>query len=413
MKIECFERIERFLLRLIAKPGADRGHGPGIRFLLWVLRQLSHLYGAIVKLRHWLFDNGIFRHHALGCQVISVGNLTVGGTGKTPVVEIIARELIREGRRVAILSRGYKKKEPGFFQKVAGILTLRDLRHPPRVVSDGTNLLLNSEMSGDEPYMLAANVPEACVLVDKNRVKSGLYAINKFGCDTLILDDGFQYLHLKHMVEIVLVDYTNPFGNGNVLPRGILREPVKHIKKADYIFITKSTGQGTARLVNHLRQFNEHAEIIECCHRARHLRGVFSDEEQPLEWLKDKWVVAVSGIAAPRGFELELEKHGAVLLEKFRFADHHRYSQQEIINMINDAVRLKAKAIITTEKDAVRFPELRRVDVPIYYLRVDIEMLRGVEDFKSCISRICFRDNALLDLSLKTSDSINNEQHTD
>lgn len=392
MKANRFERVERFLLHLIAKPGADQGHDFWVRMLLWFLRQLSHLYGGAVMLRHWLFDCGIFRYYTLGCQVISVGNLTVGGTGKTPVVEVIARELAKEGRKVAILSRGYKKVEPGFWEKISGIITMRELRRPPRVVSDGQNLLLNSAMSGDEPYMLAANVPEACVLVDKNRVKSGLYAIHKLGCDTLILDDGFQYLHLKHMVEIVLVDYTNPFGNGNVLPRGILREPVKHISKADYIFITKSTGSGSDKLRQYLRQYNQKAEIIECCHRARYLRGVFSDEELPLTWLKDKWVVAVSGIAVPRGFENELKKHGAELLERFRFADHHRYSQQEIINMINDAVKLKAAALITTEKDAVRFPELRRVDVPVYYLRVDIELLSGAEDFNSCISRICFRE---------------------
>ena len=180
------------------------------------------------------------RRFPLGCQVISVGNLTVGGTGKTPVVEVFACELQKAGRKVAILSRGYRKKEPSFGAKLANRLLLRERRIPPRVVSDGQHVLLDSEMSGDEPYMLASNLPGVVVLVDKDRVKSGRVAIKQFGCDTLILDDGFQYQKLRHRVEVVLVDRTNPFGNGNVLPRGILREPFRHIDRANFIFLTKT-----------------------------------------------------------------------------------------------------------------------------------------------------------------------------
>jgi tetraacyldisaccharide 4'-kinase len=392
MRQNRLERAEKYLVRLIEREGADKGHRRSVMFLLLVLKQLSRIYRTIIQLRHFCYSKGIFRHHMLGCQVISVGNLTVGGTGKTPVVEIFARELQKAGRRVAILSRGYKKSQPPFFQRIANKLTLHERRSPPRVVSDGTRLLLDSAMSGDEPYMLASNLPDVAVLVGKDRVKSGRYAINKLGCDTLILDDGFQYLALKPRVQIVLVDKTNPFGNENVLPRGILREPVKNIKRANFIFITKSNGKDTEALRDRIRALNPSAEIIECRHCPRYLQNVFTNERRELDALQGMKVTALSGIAAPAGFEKSIETYGSEILERHRFADHHRYTQQELINIINTSDKLGADAIITTEKDAVRFPNIGRRDVPIYYLRVDIEILSGAQDFKDSIAHICFRD---------------------
>jgi tetraacyldisaccharide 4'-kinase len=386
------ERTEKFLVRLIEREGADKGHPWPIMLMLSALKQLSRLYRSIVQLRLFFYNKGIMRHHTLGCQVISVGNLTVGGTGKTPVVEIFARELQKAGRKVAILSRGYKKSKPPFWERVSNKLTFKESRTPPRVVSDGKRLLLDSAMSGDEPYMLASNLPNVAVLVDKDRIKSGRYAINKLACDTLILDDGFQYLKLKPRVQIVLVDKTNPFGNENVLPRGILREPVKNIKRGNFIFITKSDGKGTKALRDRIRSLNPHAEIIECRHCPRYLQNVFTNERHELSTLKGMKVTTLSGIAAPEGFEKSLESFGSELLKCHRFADHHRYTQQELINIINTAVKLKADAIITTEKDAVRFPNIGRCDVPVYYLRVDIEILSGAQDFKASIDHICFQD---------------------
>ena len=213
------ERLEAYFLAVIA----NRMHGWGPNTLRWVLSGLSRLYSGIINLRLAMFEHRIIRSEELGCQVISIGNLTVGGTGKTPVVEVFARELQKNGRRVAILSRGYKKAELPFSEKFKNFVTFNTPKQqPPRIVSDGRRLLLDSAMGGDEPYMLASNLPDVCVLVDKDRVKSGRYAIQKLGCDTLILDDGFQYLRLKHRVDIVLVDRTNPFDNGRVLPRGLL-----------------------------------------------------------------------------------------------------------------------------------------------------------------------------------------------
>jgi len=380
------EKLEAYLLSVIE----DRRQGKGATLLRTLLLALSGLFTSIVQFRLWLYRRGIFRHHTLGCQVISIGNLTVGGTGKTPIVEVFARTLQKSGRKVAILSRGYKSEKPPLFDRLIAKIRYGEDIAPPRVVSDGQRLLLDSLTGGDEPYMLASNLPDVAVIVDKNRVKAGRYAIKTLGCDTLILDDGFQYLSLKHRLDIVLVDRTNPFGNRRVLPRGILREPVRNIRRAGFIFITKSYGDGAADLRKQLRELNPDAEISECRHCARYLQDVYTGERKPLEFLKDHDIAAVSGIAMPKGFEEELIRLGAHVHYHKKYADHHRYSQQEIIDLINRSIQRGAKAVLTTEKDAVRFPMVERRDLPIYFLRVEIEMLTGAEEFNAWISRICF-----------------------
>jgi tetraacyldisaccharide 4'-kinase len=238
--------------------------------------------------------------------------------------------------------------------------------------------------------MLASNLPQVAVVVDKNRVKAGQYAIKNLGCDTLILDDGFQYLSLKHRLDIVLVDRTNPFGNGQLLPRGILREPVKNIRRAGFIFITKSNGDGAEELKAQLRTLNPHAEISECRHCARYLQDVYTRERVELDYLDGRAVGAVSAIAVPKGFENELVRQGAGVVYHKKYTDHHRYTQQEILNVINKTLKRGGEAVLTTEKDAVRFPLIERRDLPIYFLRVEIEMLSGAEAFHDWISRICF-----------------------
>ena len=384
-RIKRIERIERYLVRLIQQPGADQGHPWPIRLLLTVLKGCSFVFTGVVSARLFLYEFGIFRRYPLGCQVISVGNITAGGTGKTPVVEILARELQKSGRKVAILSRGYRKRELPWYLRL-----FREKLEPPRVVSDGKRLLLDSEMGGDEPYMLASNLPGVVVLVDKNRVKSGRFAVKRFGCDTLILDDGFQYLKLRHRLEIMLVDKTNPFGNEHLLPRGVLREPIRNVRRADFIFITKSDGDSEA-LRARLRALNPAAEIIECRHRPRYLQNVYTAEHEPLDWLRGRTVASLSGIAVPQSFENSLRAMGAKVVYCERYADHHRYNAQEIIDALNKATDLHTDALLTTEKDAVRFPHLESTPVPVYYLRVDIELLSGTESFHDAVERICLR----------------------
>src|SRR5919197_1533982 len=271
----------------------------------------SKVFQALIKFRRFLYNVRILRDTTLGVQVIAIGNLTVGGTGKTPVVEKFARELRDQGRTVAILSRGYRSKPPPLTKRLIDKLFFRHDRTPPRVVSDGKSLLLDSETAGDEPYMLASNLKDVIVLVDKDRVKSGRYAIEKFGCDTLLLDDGFQYWKLRgRRMDVVLIDYQQPFGNEHLLPRGTLREPPSHLARANAIFITKSDGNA-AELRERIVEFNPHAGIIECVHHPLYFEDVFTGERYGLELIHGRKVASLSGIAQPESFEKSLKSQGA------------------------------------------------------------------------------------------------------
>ena len=379
------ERLENHLVKLIQEKGADQDQSAAVNFLLGVLKGVSLVFSAVVSIRYLLYRAGILRRYPLGIQIISIGNVTAGGTGKTPVTEIFARTLAAEGRKVAILSRGYRRKEAPLWQRL-----FTQVVEPPLVVSDGKHVLLDSETGGDEPYMLASNLPGVAVVVDRNRVKAGRYAIKRLGCDTLILDDGFQYQKLKHSIEVVLVDSTNPFGNGNMLPRGILREPAKHLKRADIIFLTKCRGDVSA-VREEIRKYNTKAEIVECNHTPKVLKDVWSREEYPLSWLQGKTTCTLSGIASPKGFENSLRHLGAKVVWCERYADHHRYASSEILYALNRTADMGADALVTTEKDAVRFPRFETTPVRCLYLRIAIEILSGAENFTSIINRICFR----------------------
>lgn len=367
------EQLEQFAIDVIL----ERRFGKRAGLLRVLLYGLSLLYHQIVRGRLWVYEQRIAPVHALGCLVVSVGNLTVGGTGKTPIVEKLARELTDGGRRVAILSRGYRSKPKPFLQRLKNRFLGRELADPPRIVCDGRSLLLDSSMSGDEPYMLAKNLKNVVVLVDKDRVKSGRYAIEKFGVDTLILDDGFQYLPLKERFDTVLVDRETPFGNRFLLPRGMLREPPQHLRRANLIFITKCDGTDLAPLKEELRRYNRHAPMIECSHHPRYLENVFTGEKKPLELLLDQRIGAISGIARPESFEAGLNKLGGTIVYSKQYADHHRFSEHEILHAIQRSRARNASALITTEKDAVRFVHLTQPGLPVYFLRVEIEILHG------------------------------------
>ena len=380
-----FERLETYLVKLIQEKDADRDQPGAVRVLLACLKALSLVFAAVVGARYLLYRIGILRRFPLGVQVISIGNVTAGGTGKTPVTEIFARTLAAEGRKVAILSRGYRRKEaPWWMRMFTQVVT------PPLVVSDGRRVLRDSAEGGDEPYMLASNLPGVAVVVDRDRVKAGRYAVKRLGCDTIILDDGFQYQKLKHSIEVVLVDATNPFGNGNMLPRGILREPARNLGRADIIFLTKCRGDVSA-VREEIRRYNRTAEIVECTHAPKSLKDVWSREEFPLSWLEGKTVCTLSGIASPKGFENSLRRLGAKVVWCERYADHHRYDSSEVLYALNRTADMGADALVTTEKDAVRFPRFETVPVKCLYLRIAIEILSGAESFDQVINRICFR----------------------
>ncbi len=378
------ENLEQFGIDVVL----ERHRGFRASILRAILRALSFIYERIVQLRLYFYRKRILRERTLGCLVISIGNLTVGGTGKTPIVEKFARALQSGGRRVAILSRGYKSvpKRRSWLDRLS-----QKTEEPPRVVSDGKSLLLDSLTAGDEPYMLAHNLEDVIVLVDKDRVKSGRFAIDKWRVDTLLLDDGLQYLHLKHRLDMVLVDRQAPFGNEFLLPRGTLREPPRNLRRASFIFITKNTGQPNDALVERIRRYNRTAEIIECAHKPLYLQNIFTGERLPLERLRDTFIGSICGIAAPESFEDGLRKLGVHLDLAKRYIDHHYYTEGELLSFIGRCIRRDLAMIVTTEKDAVRMPHLpeAEVKVPIYFLRVEIEILSGHETWEHCVARIC------------------------
>jgi tetraacyldisaccharide 4'-kinase len=378
------EGLETFAIDVIL----GRRYGRRAEILRWVLLVLSCVYRGLVQLRLELYRRRIFRSHSPGCLVISVGNLTVGGTGKTPVVEMLARALEEGGRKVAILSRGYKSVPRPFFLRLLDKLTKNKSVFVPRVVSDGRSLLLDSRTAGDEPFMLANNLRGVVVLVDRDRVKSANYAVREFGVDTLILDDGLQYLRLRHGLEVVLIDRQAPFGNEHVLPRGTLREPPRNLRRATHIFLTKCDGRDNGALIARIRHYNRTADIIECSHRPKHLRNFVTGETKPLEFLRGLRVGSICGIAVPESFEQALRALDAEIEISKTYADHHRYTAKEIESFIRRCARRELDAIITTEKDAVRIPRILEPDVPVYYLRVQIEILAGQAAWDRFVDRL-------------------------
>ncbi len=383
---EWLQELERW--------GADVifGRAKGFRAALarFLMSALSGVFRALVQLRLWSYRNGWQTQHHLGTRVIAIGNITVGGTGKTPVVELLSRSLRDRGRKVAILSRGYKSRRLGKPQK------WRDAANRPipsdrmpKVVSTGSALLLDSKYAGDEPFMLARNLDGVSVVVDKDRVKGGRFAVRHLDADTLLLDDGMQYLDLAHGLDIVLVDSGAPFGTEALLPRGTLREPPKNLRRASYILLTKCDGSSNAKLIERIRRYNRTAEIIECTHGPIHIEDVFTRERRPLEFLRDKWVGAISAIAVPEAFEGALRKLGARVEITRRFSDHYRFSRRDVDRFMQRCVERDMQLLMTTEKDAVRFPRPSSIDVPVYFLRIEVEILEGRDVWDDLVRRIC------------------------
>lgn len=371
------------------------GRAKGFRATLMrcFLRGFSWLYRAAVLQRLRLFRKGWKDQAYLGTTVISIGNITVGGTGKTPVVELFSKTLRDRGRKVAILSRGYKSKKldkpQEWKRRATGELVPEE--EMPKLVSAGKGMELEVQYAGDEPYMLAKNLDGVAVVVDKDRVKGGKFAIEELDCDLLLLDDGMQFLKIAHSLDIVLVDFNSPFGTGAILPRGTLREPPKNLCRADYIFITKCYQAGNTELIEKIRKHNPVAEIIECTHGPQHLENVFTGEIVPLDFLDGKYVAAISGIAVPQSFEDKLTDFGANVLFHRTFADHHSFSQKEVDRFMRRCVRRDADIIVTTEKDAVRFPKPAEMDVDIYFLRIEVDILSGQDVWERLVDRVCMQ----------------------
>lgn len=375
-------RFERFVVDVIySREKSSCGY-----FLSYLLLPFSWVFSGIVRLRYWLYKKRIFDSQQLGCHVIVVGNITMGGTGKTPIAEYLAKLLQSMGRHPAIISRGYKSKSESKIRKfVRWVLHLPEV--PPKIVSDCNNVILNSDIAGDEPYMLAKNLPGVPVVVDKDRIKAGRYAIKVFNADVLVLDDGFQYFKLRPSLSFVLIDNTNPFGNKSLIPRGILREPISHLKRASCIIVTKSDGHISANLKKIIKKYDGD-DIVECCHQAYYCERHIDGQHIELEAFSGKNVAVFSGIASPASFEKFIDNIGANIVYRKRFIDHHRFSDSELQGISERSSN--AECIITTEKDAVRIPKDFPFSKPLYFLRVGVQFLNNEEKIKKTLEKVLY-----------------------
>ena len=339
------------------------------RLLLLPLTLLSLLYGIAVKVRLFLYSAGILKTHHLKCKVISVGNITVGGTGKTPVTEFIASGLQKKGYKVAILSRGYKGEK----------------KTDISLVSDGDQLFLGPDEAGDEPYMLAKRLKGVPVIVGSDRHKIGSYALNKFNVDALILDDGFQHVRLNRDMNILLIDGKRGVGNGFLTPRGPLREPLSGIKRADLILINKAESMNL-ELEKGIGEFVTSQSMFRSHYKAKGLISLRDKKEAGIELLDGVKVVMLSAIATPSSFSNLLSSLGGRILDEVSFPDHHSYRQRDLDMIIESAKSSGADFIVTTEKDAVKLAQLKFAkDIPFYYLEIALNMSGKEDEFINCI----------------------------
>jgi tetraacyldisaccharide 4'-kinase len=333
--------------------------GFNLSFLSYLLLPLSALYYMIVKVRNGLYDFGFLPVKKLQGKVISVGNLTVGGTGKTPLVEYIAKVLQSKGWKVALLSRGYARRE----------------RLPFAVVSDGRNILAVVEKAGDEPLQLATNLSGAIVIVDKNRYEAGLIAQEKYGVDLFILDDGYQHRKLARDVNILLVDGKNLFNTGLLFPAGKLREPVSSIKRADVVVLSEPLSESNERIIK--KKIMRYKADLPFFHCYRYPIGFYTVKgDNPLKegFFRSKNIISLAAIAQPEAFENDLRNMGFILAKTYRFSDHHYYTEEEVEAIARSAKKLDAEAIITTQKDAVRLSYIKEVEPPIIYLKIEMKV---------------------------------------
>ncbi len=357
------------------------------RFGPWILplSLFSVLYRLGVRLRLSAYTKGIFRGKSLPGYVVSVGNLTSGGTGKTPAVVMLARWALGQGHRVAILSRGYGA------QFKQGILE----------VSDGKGRYADARMAGDEPSLLAREVPGSPVIISRSRYRAGMYAHTTFGSDCFILDDGFQHLELERDLNLALIDACDPFGNGHLLPWGPLREPLHQLRRADAFILTrfsreKSPERGAQSAKGNTKDHSAQRTVtflkgkfpsipIFC---ADHIPGkvVFplSGEAHTPGFLRGKRVLAFAGIAHPEQFQDTLIELGADVVQFKGFRDHYHFDGDEIRELIRMKETVGARYLLTTEKDWMRIaPFAFTTAAPMHndlaYLSVRFAFLPGEE----------------------------------
>jgi tetraacyldisaccharide 4'-kinase len=367
--------VEDYVLSVIAEPGRSGFPAAALRGFLGGGASLYDIGLEVYLAGERL---GLRRRDWLPIPTVSIGNLTVGGTGKTPMTQLLCRRMQASGKRVAVLSRGHGGES-----------------HSVRVVSDTEGeVFLSAAQSGDEPHLLAKTLPGIPVLVGKDRRQSGREALRRFGLDALILDDGFQFWQLGRNLDIVLLDARRPFDNGFPLPRGLLREPKRHLRRAGIVVATRSGGLrpvGRQALAAQVRALAPDATLFFADHRAAGLvpAGALSALIRPLFDLRGRRVFAVSAIAHPQSFVETLTREvQAEMVGHLTWDDHHKISLADAQAALSAAARAGADALVMTEKDAVKWPCVAEAEkLPVYALRIEM----AVEDEAGFMEQVLAR----------------------
>jgi len=338
---------------------AEEEQALGIRILRMVATVVAWSYDKLIIFRNFLFDLRILKVHKLSCPVISVGNLAVGGTGKTPMVIWLARFLSEEGWRVGVVSRGYKGEET---EKVL-------------VVSDGRNILAGSDISGDEPQLLARRLPGIPVLCSTKRALAAEAAVEQFRCEVVILDDGFQHRFVARNLDIVMFDSRYPFGDGSLFPRGILREQTTALTRAQVLVLSRFDGSEQAEQShkNLVGQWPDKT-VVTAAHRATHLFKATTQKELPLSSVENKRLAAFAGIGRPDDFFRTVRDLGADLVHTTALPDHHPLTIELLASLVEEASEQKPELWLTTEKDWVRLPSDLPDSMELMILAVEIDL---------------------------------------
>jgi len=337
-----------------------------MKVLLFPLTLLSLPYGWGVRMRTILYSINLWKTKRLPCPVISVGNITVGGTGKTPLVIMLAKGLMDRGIPVAILSRGYKGKGSS-----------RPL------VSDGKTVLVSAEEAGDEPFQMAQALKGIPVLIGKDRFVNGQSALQQFNIRGVLLDDGYQHLQLHRDLNILLIDSEIGFGDHHLLPRGILREPLEHLRRAHLFLLTKVEDPENCRLLEKmLREIHPSSPVFHSHYEPQGLIGP-DGEWVGLQALKGKKALAVSGIANPAYFSLLLRKCGMEIVREMIFPDHHRFTSNDLLAIEKES--READWTVTTEKDIVKLGKMKIVRPPLLALRIEMKIWEEEEFYKKIL----------------------------